>query len=128
MDSRTNAVHAIREQLSAMLVGQRLRVSRLLLYECVAYSPAAFDIGRFLGKTFDPVDEIMEGLVGSAYSFLPMEDPMTGDITFDRVARGEVRSADTQRRWDSGQKTWVYPDRRHLYRKRFDGWWELVRE
>lgn len=60
-----------------------------------------------------PADRIMDNIVGSAYEFRWWEKPMTGDVTFQRL-KTSLRD---------GRRTYVAPDRRHLFEKDIHGFW-----
>lgn len=69
----------------------------------------------------DPADQIMGNVVGSAYEVMYWRDLMNWkreDVTFRRLIQpvsGEWR-------------TWVYPDRRHLYEQVEGGLWKLRKD
>lgn len=64
-------------------------------------------VDPFTGKS--PVDRILEDVMGSSYTIRHRIDPMTGDVTFEKVK-------------DDGRK-WHEPDptRRLLYEEAPDG-------
>ena len=85
--------HDIAAQISRLKPGDALTISRHIL-DCCSSMPG-----------FSIVDCIMESIVGSAYSFVPIVDYRTRSVTFQRLAQPLA----------DGLRTYVSPDRRHLY-------------
>src|SRR5258708_2779873 len=86
--------------------GQQTRISRFLMRDI---EPIAS-----LYDQWSSADSIMENIVGSAYEFRYWEDLMSGDTVFERLRKP----------LDDNLRTYVSPDRRHLFTKRPDGFYE----
>lgn len=71
-----------------------------------------------LGPGWTPVDQIMERVCGSSFNILVAEDHITRVVTFQKLTRHEARRLGIRR-------TYVAPDRRHLY-KRVGNLWEPI--
>lgn len=72
--------------------------------------------GLFALPGWTPVESILENIIGSAYEFSFVEDHQNGTVTFKR--RKEPLKGGRLR-------TYVSPDRRHLFSQRPDGLWEV---
>lgn len=63
--------------------GQSITISSSVLREA---APAAPLVGLG-GPVWTSAERIMENIVGSAYEFRFSEDPITGNVTFERLAQ-----------------------------------------
>lgn len=96
----------LRDICRSMNVGEAVTFDRTALNEAFPVSMWSDFFER--GSS---VDQLLGGLIGSAWIYRTHEDPMTGDITIHRVA-------ETGKRWN------VDPDRRHWFRQMEDGSYE----
>jgi hypothetical protein len=92
------------QRISALTPGSAVCITRQLLLE----------IDTIPG--YSAVDSVMEAIIGSSYAIRPRENPLTGDVVFERLATPLPPRL----------RTYVSPDRRHLFRQRDDGLWEVV--
>lgn len=82
--------------------GQCITISRFALMDI--RSASVFDL---FGSSFDPVDRIMENVIGSSYSIVVHRNDMKRTVTFERLKEPLDPS--------SGMLTYVSPDRRDYY-------------
>lgn len=90
-------------QVSALKLGEQVTVSRLVLSEISSEITPQWPL---IGFYTNPVDAIMEKVVGSSYLILVLEDPKSRDVTFRRIDE-----------LPDNLRTWVSADRRDLYRR-----------
>lgn len=84
--------------------------------EIGCHSPlAAF--GELSGMNMNPIERIMEKVVGSAYNLVYDCDPRTQHVTFRHLTAPEKEVLKR-----NNARTYVYPDRRHLYTQQGDFW------
>lgn len=88
--------------------GERIGISRSLLD----------DIGRMEhnGARWNPADRVLENIVGSSYEFRYDINPASLEVMFERLAMPLT----------NGCKSYVSPDRRHLYHESLNGIWMPV--
>jgi hypothetical protein len=86
--------------------GERLEVSMSVLKD-VACDPG-----------FSPADMIMESIAGSAYTFAYYEKPESGNVVFHRLDSDVAPLQD-------GLRSYVSPDRRHLFAQLPNGLWKF---
>lgn len=91
--------------------GQEVRVSRHIIQDM---SGGMF--ADFMG-VFPAADRILGYIIGSSYEYGYRVDPESGDIIFYRL----------EKPLEDGRRSFVDPDRRHLFTKRLDGTYELSR-
>lgn len=101
-------VYRLARQIDQMKPGMALRVNR---HEISNIMPMQL-VGHF-GPEWNVIDQIMEKVVGSAYSIYVWDDPRTGDVTFHRL--NEPLKAN--------RRTYVSPDRREHFTRDFDGYY-----
>lgn len=67
------------------------------------------------GPIWSAPEWVLEGVIGACWGFYYFEDVQTGDVTFCRCKdlTGKIR-------------TFVSPDRRHFYRRNFDGTYDAL--
>lgn len=70
------------------------------------------------GFHFSAADRVLENVVGSAYGWTYLPDPLSGSCSFERMVRTE---------FDGGRRTYVSPDYRHLYRRTGAVWIPISR-
>lgn len=67
-----------------------------------------------MGPNWNPMERVLEGIVGSAWGFSYFEDIRTGNITFTRAkTKPKLR-------------TYVSPDRKHLFNRLPSGHYEAI--
>jgi hypothetical protein len=100
--------------------GQRITFSGLLFmdiaHEIGCSSPLSF-LGEMAGLTMNPIERVMEKVIGSAYEIHYEEDPVTSHIHFYRLTKEQ---SEAMKRVN--MRTYVSPDRRHQYKKVEGGW------
>ena len=96
----------IAQIVSLLKPGQAMRVSRYVL----------LDVACIPGWT--PPESVMENIIGSAYEYTFYEDPQTGGIVFHRL-REPLKN---------NLRTYVSPDRLCYFKKRSDGFYEVIKE
>lgn len=86
-------LHRIQQQVWNLRPGECLTVDRDVLREIgsAEYIP---------GYIWTPIDRIMEGVIGAAWTMRFTESMETGDVTFQRLER------------ESQERTYLSPDRR----------------
>ena len=101
----------IARQIQAMKPGQCVRVSQGTMR--LLSDPIMENHYRFPIK-----DWILEHIVGASFEFGYHEDLATGDINYFRLPQPLT----------DGRRSYVSPDRRDRFRKRFDGIYEPIGE
>ena len=89
--------------------GQSVIVTRHIMQEmsgCI--------ISDFMGE-FSAADRILGHIIGSSYEWSYRVDPASGNTIFSRM----------EKPLEDGRRTFVDPDRRHLFTKLADGTYEL---
>src|SRR5687768_2560380 len=84
--------------VSRLKPGMRILIDRAILNDAVYPLPG-----------WTPAEWVMEQILGAAYEFRHWVDPQSGNVFFERL---EAPLKD-------GRRTYVSPDRRHLFE--FDG-------
>lgn len=90
---RQEILKTVAGQVERLKPGERIKISRHVLS----------DIGRsdlVPGYTWTPAELIMENVVSSSWTIRFWEDPVTMDVTFERLEK------------ESEEPTYVSPDRR----------------
>lgn len=100
-------IQLIVQRLNALKPGERLIVSRLALADMRGKVESVFPL-----LDFNPVDRIMESVIGSSYDMECVTDPQSGDCHFTRLKEPVP----------DGYRTWVSADRRHLYKSEWNRW------
>lgn len=102
----TSFVYHVAKLVSDLKPGFAITVSREELKTVMPMRMA----GPF-GPEWNAVDQIMEKIVGSAYSISVWDDPRTGNVTFHRLRQP----------LEDGRRTFVSPDRREHFTRDFGG-------
>lgn len=97
-----DALQFIVREVERLSPGQCITISRFVLMDI--RSTSFFDL---FGSSFDPVDRIMENVVGSSYSIQVHRNDMKRTVTFERLKKPLDPN--------SGILTYVSPDRRDYY-------------
>lgn len=112
----SNVKGYIVDAINRLKPGESITLSKHLLRDMSdAMSPMAYDVLAFLNQPTSPVDQIMEQVVGSSYSIEYHVDLPTGNVTFKRL---DYELPD-------GERTYVSPDRRHMYKQVGPRWKHL---
>lgn len=88
--------------------GQSIDIDANILSEIRSYG--------YSGGTFHPADQILEGILGSAYEFRYWENEMNRSVTFHRLA-APLNS-------ELGVRSYVSPDRRDRCQKLPNGFFK----
>lgn len=100
-----NQLQMLREQVEQLKPGQRLEVAReIMMFPTM--------------PPWTPADEVLEGIVGSAYEFYYYKTLETGNIVFCRKEKPYSSN--------EGLRSYVSPDRLHYVRKVCDGRYEII--
>ncbi len=99
--------------VSELKPGESIVVSRHVMRELQNTSELANALSSFLMLATDPIDMVMEQIVGSSYSIESWIDQRTGNVHFKRI---DYELPD-------GYRTYVSPDRRDMYQQE-GKWWK----
>lgn len=99
----------VRAAVRRLKPGEQLRVTYSVLRDCEPPTWLAHIVGT-------AADQILSGIIGSAYELWYQEDPLDRVFTFGRLDRP----------LEDGRRTYVAPDRRHLYQQTGRFWIPLA--
>lgn len=93
------------QEISRLKPGQEIIVSRQLLRDLEPANEFAAAVELLARVPSDPIDKIMGSVIGSSYNIVHSIDPKTRNVIFKRL----------ENPLPDNLRTWVDPDRRHLY-------------